>query len=123
MRRLLLAIIIILPINSLFAAPFIKIRLIDRGQADGILIETPNKKYVVIDAGTNKKQAAFMKDTLGIDEIELAVVTHRHHDHQGGMDEIIDAITTKHFLGIVMTVRIVPEMTKLGRKFQKTEFL
>ena len=41
-----------------------------------------------------------MRDTLGITEIELVLVTHRHHDHQGGADEILDTITTKNFIGV-----------------------
>ena len=35
----------------------VRVQIIDRGQADGILIRTPNEKWVVIDAGTNAQQA------------------------------------------------------------------
>ena len=79
----------------LLAAPLqaqhrsVRVQVIDRGQADGILIRTPNEEWVVIDAGTNRAQADAMRDTWGVDDVALAVVSHRHFDHQGGMDEII----------------------------------
>ena len=44
----------------------VRIQVIDRGQADGILIRTPNRKWIVIDAGTNKQQAKAMKDVWGV---------------------------------------------------------
>ena len=32
-----------------------------------------------------------MRDQWGVDEVALAIVSHRHFDHQGGMDNIINA--------------------------------
>ena len=34
----------------------VRIQVLDRGQADGIVIRTPNQKWIVIDAGTNGGQ-------------------------------------------------------------------
>ena len=68
----------------------VRIHVIDRGQADGILIRTPNNQWVVIDAGTNKQQAAAMESRWGVESVALAIVSHRHSDHLGGMDEIIN---------------------------------
>ncbi len=78
----------------------VRIQVIDRGQADGILIRTPNSKWIVIDAGTNAEQADAMKSKWGVDEVALAVVSHRHFDHQGGMDEVLSSFTVRKFLGI-----------------------
>ncbi len=77
----------------------VRVQVIDRGQADGILIRTPNEKWIVIDAGTNRQQADAMKNVWGVDRVTLAVVSHRHFDHLGGMDEILREIPTDLFLG------------------------
>jgi competence protein ComEC len=73
----------------------VRIQVIDRGQADGILIRTPNEKWVVIDAGTSKLQAESMRDIWGVDTVQVAFVSHRHTDHFGGMDDILSLIPTK----------------------------
>ena len=68
----------------------VRVQIIDRGQADGILIRTPNERWVVIDAGVDKLQAEAMKGTWGIDQVDLAIVSHRHYDHYGGMDDVLN---------------------------------
>lgn len=77
----------------------VQIQIIDRGQADGILIRTPNEKWVVIDAGTNSKRAEAMATTWGVDRVELAILSHRHFDHLGGMDDVIQRFPLEGFLG------------------------
>ena len=77
----------------------VRVQVIDRGQADGILIRTPNQKWVVIDAGTNAQQAESMTDVWGVDRVELVIVSHRHFDHLGGMDSIIQRIPVDRFIG------------------------
>ena len=86
-------------LSSIVNAQHVRIQILDRGQADGILIRTPNHEWVVIDAGTNSRQKKSMINA-GVDEIALAVVPHRHFDHQGGMDEIFGQFETAIFLGI-----------------------
>ena len=46
------------------------------------------------------QQANAMKDTWGVDRIALAIVSHRHFDHNGGMDSILEKIPVDRFLGI-----------------------
>lgn len=81
-------------------AESVRIQVLDRGQADGIVIRTPNKQWVVIDAGTSKAQAELMKNDLGVDSLKLAIVSHRHRDHLGGMDDVLIAIPTEKYIGI-----------------------
>lgn len=38
--------------------PSVRVQVIDRGQADGILIRTPNEKWVIIDAGQDEALGA-----------------------------------------------------------------
>ena len=49
----------------------VRIQVIDRGQADGIVIRTPNTNWIVIDAGTNAQQADAMRDAWGVEEVAL----------------------------------------------------
>jgi len=79
----------------------VHIQIIDQDQADGILIRTPNEQWIVIDAGTNERQAQAMKNAWGVDKVALAVVSHRHDDHLGGMDEILHTFPTERFLGLL----------------------
>lgn len=76
----------------------VRIQVIDRGQADGILVRTPNEKWVVIDGGADALQAQAMQGTWDVDTVELAIITHRHYDHLGGMDEILREIPVKQIL-------------------------
>ena len=47
-------------------AQSVKISVLDRGQADGIVVRTPNHQWVVIDGGTNKQQATWGVDTVAL---------------------------------------------------------
>lgn len=86
--------------TSLFAQyKSVRIQVIDRGQADGILIRTPNQQWIVIDAGTNAQQSEAMSNVWGVDTVALAVVSHRHFDHHGGMDNILKDFPVTLFLG------------------------
>ena len=49
----------------------VRVQVIDRGQADGILIRTPNQHWVVIDAGADRRQADSMRDVWDVDRVDL----------------------------------------------------
>jgi len=95
---LTLSILVVLASDSATAFESVRVQVLDRGQADGIVIRTPHSEWVVIDAGTNAQQADYMEE-MGIDIVALAVVSHRHFDHHGGMDEIIDGFEVERFYG------------------------
>lgn len=82
-------------------APSVYIQIIDRGQADGILIRTPNEEWIIIDAGSNKQQAEAMLNEWGVDKVALAIVSHRHEDHLGGMDEVLEEFHVERFMGVM----------------------
>lgn len=79
--------------------PRVRVQVIDRGQADGILIRTPNERWVVIDAGTDRQQAESMAGNWRVDSVALVIVSHRHRDHFGGMDEVLEAFPVGRFVG------------------------
>ncbi len=73
---------------------------IDVGQGDSLLIVTPEKKAILIDAGLNKageRVVAFLKEK-GISQLDLVVASHPHADHIGGMRDVLNAIPVKNFL-------------------------
>ena len=43
----------------------VRVQVIDRGQADGILIRTPNDKWVIIDAGKEQPTGRVDGECLG----------------------------------------------------------
>ena len=82
-------------------AESVRIQVVDVGQADGIVIRTPSKNnWIVIDASTSKKLSDYLVD-MGVNKLDIAVVTHRHFDHQVGMDEVLNKIPTDLFVGVM----------------------
>lgn len=77
----------------------ITVHIIDVGQGDSILIETP-EGFMLIDAGTNSSEDDLQKylDDLGVHELEYFVVTHAHDDHYGGADMIIEEYEIKNLI-------------------------
>lgn len=75
---------------------------LDIGQGDCILIQLPDGKNMLIDAGKNNSETETkILDTLkelNIDTIDYGVLTHSDSDHSGGMDKVIasDAVTFKN---------------------------
>ncbi len=90
MKRILCSSLLfhILTHSAASPAPHVRIEVLDRGQPDGIATCTPYHKWVVIDGGTNREQAALLK-SRNVDSIELAAVSHRYfdqHDYLLGVD-------------------------------------
>jgi competence protein ComEC len=79
-------------------AQAVKVAVIDRGQADGIVVRTPNRQWVVIDGGTNRQQADLMHH-WGVTTVAVAIISHRHFDHNGGMDNVLSEFTIQRFIG------------------------
>jgi competence protein ComEC len=78
----------------------LRILALDVGQGDSILIATPGGKHVLIDAGTPQAGddvvAALQRH--GVTSLDLAVATHPHADHIGGMGRVLRTLPIKLFL-------------------------
>jgi competence protein ComEC len=77
----------------------IRVHVIDVGQADCILIETPDG-CMLIDSGIDESEAhleAYLT-SLGITEIDYFLITHAHADHYEGADMVISEFTVKNFI-------------------------
>ncbi|MFT5586827.1 MAG: competence protein ComEC [Cognaticolwellia sp.] len=75
-----------------------QVHMLDVGQGDSILLQTPAGKNILIDAG--KKGALVYKQlaTLGVRELELVVTSHAHTDHMGGMEAVVRHIPIALYL-------------------------
>lgn len=74
-------------------ADTVRVHFIDVGQGDSMLIEGDGQA-VLIDAGENDKGeivTAYLKGA-GVEQLDIAVGTHPHSDHIGGLDVVIENI-------------------------------
>jgi len=82
----------------------LKVHFLDVGQGDSILIQFPNGRSMLVDAGKNSSAAAII-DYLkknGINKLDYLVGTHPHEDHIGSLDAVIE-----HFrIGEVLLPRV-----------------
>lgn len=74
-------------------APTVRVHFIDVGQGDSILIENGEESFL-IDAGENDKgdEVLAYLNTLGIEKLDIAVGTHPHSDHIGGLDTVLRSV-------------------------------
>jgi len=75
----------------------VEITFLDVGQADAVLIRSPEGKTALIDAGRGGEIVARLRDH-GVDTIDLAVASHAHADHIGGMEEVVRSFPVRYFL-------------------------
>ncbi|HVJ48730.1 ComEC/Rec2 family competence protein [Desulfitobacterium sp.] len=71
----------------------LRVSYIDVGQGDSILIQIPNGKTVLIDAGENNqgdKVVSYLQ-SQGVQRLDVTIWTHPHADHIGGADTVTNA--------------------------------
>ncbi len=69
------------------------VRFVYVGQADATLITTSDGKTMLFDAATSHGAENYLiplLDSLGIDNIDLAIASHMHADHIGGFDDVFE---------------------------------
>ena len=76
----------------------LKVNYIDVGQADSILIQSPNGYNMLIDAGETKDNAVIgYLNNCGIKKLNVIVATHPHEDHISEMASVIDKFDVGEF--------------------------
>ncbi|WP_165999606.1 ComEC/Rec2 family competence protein [Bacillus sp. Cs-700] len=77
----------------------VEVHFLDVGQADSIFI-TFGEETMLVDAGDNGDGGMvtnYLKE-LGVKQLDYLVATHPHHDHIGGMDEVIKGFEVERVL-------------------------
>jgi competence protein ComEC len=77
----------------------VRIKVVDVGQGDGILIRTPRHEWVLVDAGANLMLADSLAPQFGVDSLALVVVSHRHGDHYAGTEAVLRSFPVRRFVG------------------------
>jgi competence protein ComEC len=74
------------------------VTVLDVGQGDAILIESPSGDAVLVDSGPPGAGAAILPylEERGIDALTHAIITHDHIDHTGGLSEVLAGPDGEH---------------------------
>ena len=76
--------------------PYVQITFLDVGQADAVVIRAPEGQTALIDAG--QSEVLQLLREMGIGEIGLAVATHPHADHIGGMADVLNGLPVRFYM-------------------------
>ncbi|WP_307844511.1 ComEC/Rec2 family competence protein [Actinotalea solisilvae] len=61
----------------------------DVGQGDALVVRTGTASAVVVDVGPDGPAAGACLDALGVERVDLLVLTHHHADHVGGLPGVL----------------------------------
>ncbi len=98
MKTLTLAIALVITLVGSAPAQSIRITVIDVGQGDALLVRTPNGPVRPGRPGQDPWLADSLVSQFGVTRLELAIGSHRHYDHVGGMDEVLRRIPTTRLI-------------------------
>jgi competence protein ComEC len=95
-KKYIYGILIILIAASLsYHKPYLKINVLNVGQGDSILIETPKRHTILVDTGPEYKDYVSLREKVipylkrqGYGKLDMLLVTHFHNDHAGGLEYI-----------------------------------
>ena len=76
----------------------LELTLLDVGQGDAILLQGPDGKTVLIDAGPRGASTIDKLRQRNITELNLVIATHAHADHIGGMLDVIEAMPPRLYV-------------------------
>jgi len=99
-RALIACVIIVIALSSFFGHAFadknkLTVSVIDVGQGDSILIESPAGRTMLIDGGDTKNKAGRFKvlpylHSRGVNSLDIVMLTHPHDDHVGGLVDVLN---------------------------------
>ncbi len=83
----------------------LRVRFVDVGQGDSILVRTPSGKGWLVDGGPRNQAASAAilaaLEAEGMDRLDGIVITHPHLDHFGGLFRVLDRIPVGTVVGNV----------------------
>lgn len=71
------------------SGPRLRVTLLDVGQGDGILVQLPGGRTIIVDGGPTKGALIDHLSARGIDSVDYAVLSHAHDDHYSGLTEAL----------------------------------
>jgi competence protein ComEC len=101
--------------------------VIDVGQGDAVLLRSPDGKTVLIDSGTGRTDMAAELQGRGVHQIDLAISTHPHADHIGGMEDLLRGMPVGVYMdnGVPHTSQLYTELMaaveELGLSYMEAE--
>jgi len=81
-------------------AETLSIHFLDVGQGDCALIQTPDGRNVLVDAGDEAHGDEVVRylTASGVNQIDLLVITHPHSDHIGGLPAVLESFGVSRVL-------------------------
>lgn len=75
----------------------VRVTFLDVGQGDAVLIQSPEGRTALIDAGPGVDVPSRLRG-LGIDTLDLVIASHPHADHIGGMRQVLRAFPVRFYM-------------------------
>ena len=76
----------------------VEVAFVDVGQGDAVLVVTPERRTMLVDAGPNGAAVVRYLRALGIDTLDLLVASHNHDDHIGGIPDVLAEIPIRNYM-------------------------
>ncbi len=96
---------------------YLTVAIIDVGQGDGIFIETPSGKQILIDGGPNRAVLSGLGELMPFNDrtLDLMIVTNPDQDHIGGLVEVLNGFEVGMILepGTVAKTKVYERMEEL----------
>lgn len=94
-----------------------RIVFLDVGQGDATLIVSPEGRVALVDAGPSDIDLVNQLRRHGVDTVDVAIATHPHADHIGGMAAVFDQLPVRHYMdnGVPHTTRTYRELMETVR--------
>jgi len=85
-------------VRQAHASPWLEVTVLDVGHGDSIVVRTPNRRVLLIDAGTPEAGryvvAPFLR-SRGIRALDAMIVTHPDADHAGGAAAVLRQVRVR----------------------------
>lgn len=77
----------------------LRVSVLDIGQGDAIVIQAPNGRAILIDAGPAERSDLLLAQLkqLHIRQFDLVIVSHPHEDHIGGLSRVLDTFKVRYY--------------------------